>query len=169
MTSPNPDPDEMSAESRPIAAEAFAAALTELPLSAVYAKALEIQNSKVHLERSNAELRLFIQETPGGDKDCEEAVVENEDVIKRMVERIALVRAEVEGRGQKWIDLEGTPEEEGKDGEDTSERQEQNGETAAATTSAQNAQQQQDARQGQSNGVSPAEPESNETEEGVYL
>lgn len=159
----------MSAESRPISPEAFAAALTELPLSAVYAKALEIHNSMAHLERSNAELRLFIQETPGGDKDCEEAVVENEDVIKRMQERIVLVRAEVERRGQKWIDLEGTPEEGGKAGKDASQRQEQNGEAATARANSQNAQQQQDAPQGQSNGVNLAEHESNETDEGVYL
>ena len=157
----------MSAESRPIAAEAFAAALTELPLSAVYAKALEIHNSMAHLERSNAELKLFIQETPGGDKDCEEAVTENEDVIKRMVERLALVRAEVEGRGQKWIDLEGTPEEkeeqEGQNGEDTSQARTQNGDDA------QNSRQQDDARQSQCNGTHAAEPESNGSEEGVYL
>lgn len=170
----------MSAEARPITAEAFAEALTALPLGSVYSKALELHNSMAHLERSNVELRLFIQETPDGDKDCEEAIAENEGVMKRMSERIELVKAEVEGRGQKWIDLLGPTE--GEDnGEDTTEMQSRTVEAAPTATGAQDSQQHgsRDARPAESNGVngestagdagSRTERENNETEEGVYL
>jgi hypothetical protein len=90
----------MSSDARPITPAAFAEALKALPLSSVYAKALEIHNSVAHLERSNAELKQFIDETPGGggDKDCEDAIAENLEVIKN--------------RGEKWDDVldEGEPE-----------------------------------------------------------
>ncbi|KAK2852140.1 hypothetical protein FQN49_005330 [Arthroderma sp. PD_2] len=94
----------MSAESRPIDPAAFAEAIQDLPLSSVFAKIAELENSTAHLEQSNVELRKFIQETPGGDKDCEEAVVENEGVIERMRERVHLVKLELERRGERWTE-----------------------------------------------------------------
>ncbi|PGH19136.1 hypothetical protein AJ80_04214 [Polytolypa hystricis UAMH7299] len=96
----------MSAEALPISTPAFAAALKDLPLPSIYGKVLELRNSVDHLQRSNLELRQFILESPGGtDKDCEEAVVENEGVIARMEGRIEMCRVElVDVRGQKWID-----------------------------------------------------------------
>ncbi|KAI9862479.1 MAG: hypothetical protein M1813_004330 [Trichoglossum hirsutum] len=85
--------------STPITATAFALALPPLPLSSLRAKAAELQNSIAHLASSNAELQSYAD---AGDKDCEEAIEENREVIKRMEERIELVRVEVERRGFKW-------------------------------------------------------------------
>ncbi|DAA76328.1 TPA_exp: Uncharacterized protein A8136_1000 [Trichophyton benhamiae CBS 112371] len=92
----------MSAESRPIDPGAFAEALKDLPLSSVYAKIAELENSTAHLERSNGELKTFIEQTDGGDKECEDAITENEEVIRRMRERIDLVKLELERRGEQW-------------------------------------------------------------------
>lgn len=39
--------------------------------------------------------------------------MENEEVIRRMEERISLLRIEVEGRGMKWAEEEGERETEG--------------------------------------------------------
>ncbi|GBF66955.1 hypothetical protein TMEN_9678 [Trichophyton mentagrophytes] len=91
----------MSAESRPIDPGAFAAALKDLPLSSVYAKIAELENSTAHLERSNGELKTFIDQSDGGDKECEDAITENEEVIRRMRERIGLVKLELERRGEQ--------------------------------------------------------------------
>ncbi|KAL1956982.1 hypothetical protein VTO42DRAFT_6471 [Malbranchea cinnamomea] len=183
----------MSAESRPITPEAFAKALTELPLSSVYAKAAELQNSINHLERSNAELKQFIEETPGGDKDCEEAIAENEEVIKRMLERIELVKAEVARRGQKWIDVTSTngrldsdgEEEEGERGGDTAQAETQGrgpgelgpGFAAGEQPTRQDVQNMRSAESGVTNGnatggtaIEPrTEGENDEPEEGIYL
>ncbi|EEP80909.1 conserved hypothetical protein [Uncinocarpus reesii 1704] len=98
----------MSSESLPITPTAFAAALKDLTIPSLYAKVSELRNSISHLERSNAELKQFLDSTPGGDAVCEEAVGENEEVIKRMLSRVDLVKAEVEARGQSWIELNGT-------------------------------------------------------------
>lgn len=99
----------MSADSLPITASAFAEALKSLPLSSIYAKVFELRNSINHLERSNVELNQYLRGELQGDKDLEDAIVENEGVIKRFDERIGLLKIEVEGRGQKWIDdLEST-------------------------------------------------------------
>lgn len=103
----------MSATSNPITPTDFADALTSLPLGSLYAKGAEIQNSISHLQRSNYELQTYINETPGGDKDCEDAVKENEVVIERMNERIELLKVEVEGRGHSWVGGEEEGEEAG--------------------------------------------------------
>ena len=94
----------MSAESRPISPGRFAQALKDLPVSSLYAKAHELQNSVAHLRRSNEELKSYSasQAAAGGDRDCLEAVAENEVVIQRMLERVQLVRAEMERRGRRW-------------------------------------------------------------------
>ncbi|WEW55674.1 hypothetical protein PRK78_001107 [Emydomyces testavorans] len=98
----------MSAESLPITPTAFAAALKDLTIASLYAKVSELRNSVAHLQRSNTELKQYVESLPDGDQDCEQAVLENEEVIKRMSERIFLVKSEVETRGQQWIELNGT-------------------------------------------------------------
>jgi hypothetical protein len=90
----------MSATATPISPARFAAALQDLPISSIYAKAAELTNAITHLRASNTQLAAF---AASGDADCAEAMRENEDVIARMEERIQLCRAEVEGnRGLVW-------------------------------------------------------------------
>ena len=91
----------MSATATPIPPARFAAALRDLPLSSLHAKAAELRNSIAHLLSSNKELKPFAET---GDKDCAEAITENEEVIRRMEERISLLRIEVEERGMKWVE-----------------------------------------------------------------
>ena len=91
----------MSSTTHPISPAAFAQALESLPSSSLYAKTQELQNSLEHLARSNAELQAY-SDSVSGDSDCLEAVRENEEVMGRMRERIALVREEVERRGGRW-------------------------------------------------------------------
>ncbi|UNI14763.1 hypothetical protein JDV02_001361 [Purpureocillium takamizusanense] len=47
------------------------------------------------------------------DQDCVDAIRENEQVMERMVERIALVRLEVEERGLSWTEFQSNKDEEG--------------------------------------------------------
>ncbi|OKL60442.1 hypothetical protein UA08_04324 [Talaromyces atroroseus] len=99
----------MSAEALPITRSAFAEAITELPLSSLYAKVSELRNSIAHLTLSNEEIRRYIIESEEGpdsqdNKLLESYVVENEEVMQAMAERIGLLKAEVEGRGQQWMD-----------------------------------------------------------------
>ncbi|KAF2401338.1 hypothetical protein EJ06DRAFT_529466 [Trichodelitschia bisporula] len=89
----------MSAEADPITSEHFSRALKDLPLSSLYAKASELRNSMAHLQSSNEQLREFAE---AGDRDCFEAIQENEEVLQRMEMRILLVRNEVEARGLVW-------------------------------------------------------------------
>ncbi|KAK3952416.1 hypothetical protein QBC32DRAFT_313959 [Pseudoneurospora amorphoporcata] len=112
-----------STESLPITPQAFAAALEDLPVSALRLKVLEIYNSIAHLKYSNEQLRPFAEgvEAPLGgssssaggesaqnqpDPDCVEAIRENEQVIVRMEERVQLVKNEVERRGLSWTEFE---------------------------------------------------------------
>ncbi|KAF2639887.1 hypothetical protein P280DRAFT_385869, partial [Massarina eburnea CBS 473.64] len=91
-----------SANATPIPPTRFAAALTSLSLSSLYAKVSELRNSITHLETSNAELEAYVRAE--ADKDCYEALIENRDVIARMRERIELVRKEVtEVRALPWM------------------------------------------------------------------
>ncbi|KAJ9668535.1 hypothetical protein H2201_001176 [Coniosporium apollinis] len=92
----------MSATSNPIPPERFAAALTELPLGSLHAKAAELRNSIAHLRRSNEQLAPYARD---GDRECADAIQENEEVISRMEERVALLKAEVEGRGMMWVEV----------------------------------------------------------------
>jgi hypothetical protein len=99
----------MSSEAQPISPSAFAEAIQELPLSSLYAKVSELRNSISHLTRSNEELRTYIIESEEGpdspdNKELEAYVVENEEVMQAMAERIGLLKAEVEGRGQRWME-----------------------------------------------------------------
>ena len=93
----------MSVQAQPISAERFAAALPDLPLSSLHAKAAEIQNAIAHLKHSNTQLQQYADE---GDKDCQEAIDENLVVIERQVERIKLLKQEVEQRGFKWSETD---------------------------------------------------------------
>jgi hypothetical protein len=107
----------MSAESQPITAAAFASAIKSLPLSSVYAKAIELRNSIAHLVRSNEELKEYICTSSSSmstteasanaeaeNRELESYVLENEGVIEAMKSRMELCRAEVEERGQLWLD-----------------------------------------------------------------
>lgn len=98
----------MSAESTPITLAAFVEAIKELPLSSVYAKASELSNSISHLRRSNQELRVFMNEscdTEAEKRELENYITENEEVIRSMHERNLLLKSEIEGRGQRWIEM----------------------------------------------------------------
>lgn len=110
----------MSTESLPINPAAFAEAITELPLSAVYGKVSELRNSITHLHRSNLELRIFLlesQDTEEEKKEIEGYVNENETVIDSMKERLLLLKKELENRSQEWIEVEDPEDGEQKDSE----------------------------------------------------
>jgi hypothetical protein len=94
------------ADSRPISSTQFALAIHDLPLSSLAFKAAEIRNSIAHLDYSNEQLLPFTQTSPP-DADCVDAIKENEVVIARMLERIELLKVEVEGRGVRWEELSG--------------------------------------------------------------
>ncbi|KAE9970582.1 hypothetical protein BLS_004854 [Venturia inaequalis] len=89
----------MSATATPIPPSQFALAIKDLPLPNLHFKAAEIRNQIAHLASSNAQLAEFAD-----DVDCKEAIAENEVVMGRMVERLDLLKAEVEGRGNLWIE-----------------------------------------------------------------
>jgi hypothetical protein len=115
-----------SADTTPISPARFAAALKGLSIEMLHLKVLEIRNSIAHLQYSNDQLRPFAegsataatattssQATGGGsepDQDCIDAIRENELVIDRMAERIALVRVEVEDRGASWTEFQSKEE-----------------------------------------------------------
>lgn len=96
----------MSSESEPISPRRFAAALPSLPLSALRLKVLELRNSISHLLYSNAELKPFADADPP-DEVCVDAIRENEVVLERMLERISILKDEVENRGARWDEFEG--------------------------------------------------------------
>ncbi|CZT25311.1 uncharacterized protein RCC_11039 [Ramularia collo-cygni] len=87
----------MSSSSAPISPAAFAAAIHDLPVDALYTKAAELLNQMQHLRDSNAQMQEFAD-----DEVCREAVTENEVVIRRIRERVNLCKTEVEGRGLRW-------------------------------------------------------------------
>jgi hypothetical protein len=91
----------MSSDSRPISPTQFAAAIKDLPISNLYAKAAELRNSMAHLVSSNEQLAEFA----ATDKDCADAIHENEVVLQRIEERILLLQFEVEvNRSLKWVE-----------------------------------------------------------------
>lgn len=119
----------MSADTTPISPARFAAAIKELSVGMLQLKVAEIHNSIAHLQYSNDQLRPFaegsavalgsqanrpalsdgpspqsngLHETAEPDQDCLLAIGENELVIERMAERLALIRSEVEARGLNW-------------------------------------------------------------------
>lgn len=123
----------MSADTTPISPARVAAALKDLSTSMLHLKVLEIRNSIAHLQYSNDQLKPFAEGSATAlsstssavptdaatttittaatnsaepDQDCIDAIRENEQVIDRMAERIALIRIEVEERGVSWTDFE---------------------------------------------------------------
>lgn len=119
----------MSVEARPISPSRFALAIRDLPLENLYSKAREIENSISHLERSNSQLQTYSdsikqdQTIDGqvreevGDKECLEAIKENEIVIERQRERVNMLKTEAERRGQFWHDGNGDQQESERDGD----------------------------------------------------
>jgi hypothetical protein len=106
----------MSSATTPISPARFAAALKDLPLSTLHLKAAELRNSIAHLDYSNEQLKPFAEGTNEGnsngqpDQDCIDAIKENEGVIARMMERIELLKQEVEGRGSSWLEFQSKEE-----------------------------------------------------------
>lgn len=92
----------------------------------LHLKVLEIRNSIAHLQYSNDQLKPYAEGTATAtassdnnnssvppaepDQDCIEAIRENEQVIERMAERIAIVRIEVEERGVSWNEFQSKEE-----------------------------------------------------------
>ncbi|KAI1094245.1 hypothetical protein F5B19DRAFT_499985 [Rostrohypoxylon terebratum] len=116
----------MSSETQPINPARFAEALRELSAESLALKVLELRNAIAHLDYSNAELAPFAEgraaapREPQGepDRDCADAIAENEAVIARMQDRIERVRVEVERRGLSWGEFQGKSDgEEGGEGE----------------------------------------------------
>lgn len=102
----------MSGETAPISLAAFAEALKELDLSVIYAKVSELRNSMAHLRRSNSEMQTFVNESCDTEEDkreLENYITENDGVLASMSDRILLLRAEIEGRGQRWHEEEAQP------------------------------------------------------------
>jgi hypothetical protein len=95
----------MSASNQPISLTAFAEAITELPLESLHAEAAKLHNDINKLLESNAALEAEkAVETEEGIKFLDEVIAENEGVVKSKEERIALLKVEVENRGQVWIE-----------------------------------------------------------------
>lgn len=95
----------MSADAAPISPARFAEALKDLPIGSLHEKAAELRNSIGHLKSSNEQIRDYLLAQPPdapADADCVEAIQENVQVIKRMEERVELVKAEVQERGLPW-------------------------------------------------------------------
>ncbi|KAK4074760.1 uncharacterized protein Triagg1_4909 [Trichoderma aggressivum f. europaeum] len=107
----------MSADTTPISPARFASAIKDLSLGMLHLKVLEIRNSIAHLQYSNDQLKPFADGTSAAlgepaapDQDCIDAIKENEVVIDRMAERLAIVRAEVEDRGVSWTEFQSQDE-----------------------------------------------------------
>ena len=103
----------MAVPARPISPTRFALALHDLPLDALYSKASEIANSIAHLSRSNAQLQSYSDSIKNdqtieegtreeGDRECLEAIGENDVVIERQKVRVGLLKGECERRGEVW-------------------------------------------------------------------
>lgn len=156
----------MSSESLPITPARFAAALEDLPLASLHLKAAELRNSISHLQYSNEQLMPF---STAGDLDCSEAILENAEVIKRMEERIGLLKAEVEGRGMPWVEDEAKTEQQ--QGDVT---QQQSPRNSTSTNSALNGQTTNGTSTGNQRGetvpsTSNGASDPNEEEEGLHL
>ncbi|KAL7268663.1 hypothetical protein RUND412_008702 [Rhizina undulata] len=151
----------MSVTSQPITPESFLRAIRDLELEQLHAESARLNNSIFHLRRSNVALAEFPDEPA-----CQEAIAENEEVVRRQLERVDMIREEVERRGfrmghgeeeegEKVNGVEGREGEESGIGLEGAERREgapEGGET----------------RDGGGGGVTEAARETEE-EEGVYL
>lgn len=99
----------MSSTSRPISPTRFADALKDLPISSIYSKAAELANSIAHLRSSNEQLREYAEQ---GDKECADAIAENEEVMRNMEHRVLLCQFEVEAKRGLIFNEEGKSERE---------------------------------------------------------
>ncbi|KNG51280.1 hypothetical protein DDE82_008059 [Stemphylium lycopersici] len=91
----------MSANAQPITYASFAEAIQDLPMDVLYAKYSEITNQLNNLLTTNAQLEQFVKIYD--DKECEEALAENREVIKRFEERKDAIKFEVRDvRGLPW-------------------------------------------------------------------
>ncbi|KAK5990606.1 hypothetical protein PT974_08875 [Cladobotryum mycophilum] len=133
-----------SADPTPISPSRFAAALKDLSVGMLHLKVLEIRNSIAHLQYSNDQLKPFAEGSAtalgdnndasvaveGGepDQDCIDAIRENEQVIDRMAERLAIIRAEVEERGVSWTEFQSKDEVEKGDDDAAAAAEKVNGE-----------------------------------------
>jgi len=77
----------MSRQTAPIDIEAYKIAVQDVDAKKEQDRQL---NSKAHLQRSNEELQLYLNENPG-DKDCMDALAENETVLERINERLEIL------------------------------------------------------------------------------
>jgi hypothetical protein len=145
----------MSSEAQPITPARFAAAVKDLPLPSLYNKAAELRNSIAHLQSSNEQLMPFSE---AGDLECSEAILENVEVIKRMEERIQLLKLEVEGRGMRWTEHE--EKQEGNADSEVVQDSTTNGQTAGEES-------QEGIREDQA--ASTTNGDGNSDERGVYL
>lgn len=108
----------MSADTTPISPARFASAIKDLSIGMLHLKVLEIRNSIAHLQYSNDQLKPFADGTSAAlgepaaapDQDCIDAIKENEAVIDRMAERLAIIRVEVEDRGVSWTEFQSQDE-----------------------------------------------------------
>lgn len=89
----------MTDQTQPISLADFQLAIGELDVPIIEAKIAEFQRSISHLERSNRDLKEYIQSEPQKDNICEDAIADNEVVIGRIKERIRLCEAEIEKQG----------------------------------------------------------------------
>lgn len=124
----------MSSESLTIDPAAFAEAIKELPLSAVYSKVAELRNSIAHLHRSNAEIRLFLAESQDPEEEKKELsgyITENEGVIASMKARVELLKTELENRGQPWVEVDEDKDQDDKSQEPALDAPVTNGTTTA--------------------------------------
>jgi len=95
----------------PITNARFAAALTDLSIASLHAKAAELRNSLYHLRHSNAQLQPFAD---SGDRDCKEAIAENEAVMARFRERVDMLKVEVVMvRRMPWVEWDEENEHDG--------------------------------------------------------
>ncbi|KAJ3947819.1 uncharacterized protein N0V96_002054 [Colletotrichum fioriniae] len=113
----------MSADTRPISPNPLRLRPPRPLLPTLHLKALEIRNSILHLEYSNAQLAPYAAGDAttldsatdasaghGPDPTCVEAIRENDVVIARMRERVQIIRDEVEGRGHSWNEFKSKEE-----------------------------------------------------------
>jgi hypothetical protein len=137
-----------SADTTPISPARFASAIKDLSIGMLHLKVLEIRNSIAHLQYSNDQLKPFAEgtsiaisdststapSTTEPDQDCIDAIKENEAVIDRMAERLAIVRMEVENRGFSWTEFQSQDEVEASRGAGTGTGTEGNEASAGQTT-----------------------------------
>ncbi|KAG8533401.1 uncharacterized protein KY384_002184 [Bacidia gigantensis] len=91
----------MSSSAPPISAGRFAEAIEDLPVGNLHTKAAELRNSISHMRSSNEQLQPFADD---GDRDCADAILENRQTIRRVEQRMRLLKYEVERRGLPWVE-----------------------------------------------------------------